>query len=122
MERMIQVIERHGGELAFVRLYCDTATHEQRVLADGRQRFAKITNVQALRGALARWNFAAAIGSVRPSRSTTRRLKQRLSRGASRHITRCRYAEHAPYPALPMCADCRRIRAFALRGLQDVAC
>jgi hypothetical protein len=61
VERMIQAIERHGGEVALVRLYCDTATLEQRVLADDRQRFGKITNVQALRGALARWNFAAAI-------------------------------------------------------------
>ena len=34
VEKMIQVIERHGGELAFVRLYCDRATHERRVLSD----------------------------------------------------------------------------------------
>ena len=61
VERMIQVVERHGGELAFVRLYCDTATHEQRVLTDERRRFGKITSVESLRGALARWNFAAAI-------------------------------------------------------------
>jgi len=61
VERMVQLIELHGGEVVFVRLYCDTATHEQRVLADDRQRFGKITDVQALRGALARWNFAAVI-------------------------------------------------------------
>jgi hypothetical protein len=61
VEKMIQVVERHGGELAFVRLFCDRATHERRVLSEDRQRFGKITNVQALRGALAQWNFAAAI-------------------------------------------------------------
>jgi chloramphenicol 3-O-phosphotransferase len=61
VERVIQVVERHGGALAFVRLYCDTATHEQRILGDERRRFGKITSVESLRGALARWNFAAAI-------------------------------------------------------------
>lgn len=61
VERMIQVVQRHGGELAFVRLYCDTATQEQRILAEERRRFGKITSVESLRGALARWNFAAAV-------------------------------------------------------------
>lgn len=61
VEKMIQIVERHGGELVFVRLYCDTATHEERVRADERKRFGKITSVEALRGALARWNFTAAI-------------------------------------------------------------
>lgn len=61
VERMVRVVERHGGELAFVRLYCDTATHEQRVLTDERRRFGKITSVEALRGALARWNFTRTV-------------------------------------------------------------
>ncbi len=45
----------------FVRLYCDTATHEQRVLTEERRRFGKITSVEALREALARWNFAGTV-------------------------------------------------------------
>ena len=57
VEEMIRIVERHGGALAFVRLHCDPATHEQRVLAEERRRFGKITSVQSLRGALARWNF-----------------------------------------------------------------
>jgi hypothetical protein len=61
VERMVQVVERHGSQVVFVRLFCDAATHEQRVLADDRQRFGKITSVQVLREALARWNFAVAI-------------------------------------------------------------
>ena len=61
VEKIIQVVERHGGELAFVRLYCETATHEKRVLGDERQRFGKITSIESLRGALRRWNFAASI-------------------------------------------------------------
>jgi hypothetical protein len=61
VERMIRAVEGHGGELAFVRLYCGAATHEQRILAEERRRFGKITSVEALRGALARWNFAAAV-------------------------------------------------------------
>ncbi len=61
VERMIQIVEQYGGELALVRLSCDTATHEQRILAEERQRFGKITNVESLRTALSRWNFTAAI-------------------------------------------------------------
>lgn len=57
VERIIQTVESRGGELAFVRLYCDRATHEQRVLAADRKDFGKIVSVEALRGALKRWNF-----------------------------------------------------------------
>ncbi len=64
--RMIQVVERRGGEPALVRLSCDAAAHEQRVLSEERQRFGKITTVERLRDALTRWNFAATI----PSRET----------------------------------------------------
>lgn len=61
VQKIIEVVERHGGELAFVRLYCDTGTNEERVLGDERQRFGKITSIESLRGAVRRWNFAASI-------------------------------------------------------------
>ena len=61
MEKTIQTVEGNGGTLAFVRLYCDTATLEQRVVADGRRQFGKITSVESLREGLARWNLTAAI-------------------------------------------------------------
>ena len=66
VERMIQVVERFGGELGFARLFCDTVTHEQRILAEERERFGKITSVAKLRDALARWNFTRTI----PARET----------------------------------------------------
>jgi len=59
--RTIQIVEGHGGAVAFVRLYCDTAAHEERVLAADRRRFGKITSVETLRGALARWNFSVPV-------------------------------------------------------------
>jgi len=64
VQRMTQVVKRQGGELAFVRLYCDIAMHEQRVLTEERQRFGKITDVARLRDALARWNFTRTISSL----------------------------------------------------------
>jgi hypothetical protein len=66
VERMIEVVERYGGELAFVRLSCNLASHQQRILAEERRRFGKITSVAKLRDALARWNFTRTI----PSRET----------------------------------------------------
>jgi hypothetical protein len=61
VQRMVEVVERHAGELSFVRLVCDTAAHEQRVLAEDRQQFGKITTVASLREALTRWNFGATV-------------------------------------------------------------
>jgi hypothetical protein len=61
VEKTIRAVEGRGGTLAFVRLYCDTATLEKRVVADGRRQFGKITSAESLRGALASWNLTAAI-------------------------------------------------------------
>lgn len=61
LQRVIDVVERHGGELAFVRLSCDPVTNEQRVAADDRREFGKITSVESLRKMVARWNCGAAI-------------------------------------------------------------
>jgi hypothetical protein len=59
--RVIEVVEKEQGEIHFVRLHCDAAAHEQRVLAPERKAFGKITSVERLRGAQARWNFTAAV-------------------------------------------------------------
>jgi hypothetical protein len=56
---VIDAVEKEQGEVLFVRLHCDAATHEQRVLAPERQTFGKITSVAKLRGALERWNLSA---------------------------------------------------------------
>ena len=59
--RMIETAGRHGAETLFVRLSCDTATHEARVAADGRREMGKMTSVADLRSALQRWNLTAPI-------------------------------------------------------------
>ena len=57
--RIVQVVEAHGGQAVFVRLSCDQATLERRVLGEERKRFGKIASVPALRGALRRWKLDA---------------------------------------------------------------
>lgn len=59
--KVIDAVEKERGEIHFVRLHCDAATHEQRVLAPERQAFGKITSVDGLRGAQARWNLTSAV-------------------------------------------------------------
>jgi hypothetical protein len=61
VERMIEVVERHGGEPGFVRLSCDRATNEERVVGAERSGFGKITEVASLRRMLARWDFDSPI-------------------------------------------------------------
>jgi len=59
--RVVEVVERHGGEVLFVRLCCDAATNERRVVAEERRGFGKIATVESLRGLLARWNLTSAM-------------------------------------------------------------
>jgi hypothetical protein len=59
--RVVDTVRKEGGEVLFVRLYCDATTHEQRVLAPDRKAFGKITSVDDLRAALQRWNLGATI-------------------------------------------------------------
>jgi len=61
VRRMIETVERHGADVLFARLSCDAATHEQRVLVDERRGLGKITSVEWLRDALARWNLTSPI-------------------------------------------------------------
>ena len=71
-----------------VRLLCAQAVHEERVRAPERKAFGKITSQEQLRGAMARWNLAAAV-PFRPSLEidnsalgaewVARRIAERLS-------------------------------------------
>ena len=61
LHRMIDAVERRGGEVLFVRLHCDAATHEQRVHAPERERYGKIVGAKSLREAMARWNLLSSI-------------------------------------------------------------
>jgi hypothetical protein len=66
VRKVIRVVEGHGGQVDLVRLICAQATHEERVLAAERKSFGKITSVEQLREAMARWNLGAAV-PFRPS-------------------------------------------------------
>ena len=59
--QVVEAVEKYEGQVLFVRLSCDTATHEQRVVAGERLALGKLTSVESLRGALAHWNLTAAI-------------------------------------------------------------
>ena len=89
--RMIETVERHGAEPLFVRLSCDTATHEARVAAEGRREMGKMASVEDLRWALGRWNLTAAIAS----RPTLEIDNSTLSPEAAAR----RIAEHFALPA-----------------------
>jgi hypothetical protein len=66
VRKTIDAVEGHGGELAFVRLHCDAATNERRVVGEDRQRFGKITSVDTLRRMLA----SGKLGAVVPFRDS----------------------------------------------------
>lgn len=57
VEKTIAVVERHGGEVAFVRLCCAQGINELRVGGEDRRAFGKITSVDALRGMQTRWRL-----------------------------------------------------------------
>jgi len=61
LSSLIEVLRKEGGEMLPVRLHCNSAVHEERVLRPERSAFDKVNNVEQLRGALARWNLRAAI-------------------------------------------------------------
>jgi len=58
---MVEAVERQGGSMAFVRLFCGPAAHEQRVVDPERKSFGKVTSVKQLREVLARWNLSEKI-------------------------------------------------------------
>jgi hypothetical protein len=55
--------ERHGGEVLFVRLSCDAAVQEQRVVAGERQALGKLASVESLCAMMKRWNVTTVIPS-----------------------------------------------------------
>ena len=61
VEKTIEVIERHGGDVAFVRLHCTPSVNEERVAADGRREAGKISTVESLRLLRERGNLDATI-------------------------------------------------------------
>jgi shikimate kinase len=48
----VDIVERGGGEVCFVHLYCSVETLRQRVVRDDRKRYGKITSVELLNATL----------------------------------------------------------------------
>jgi DNA polymerase III delta prime subunit len=61
LHKLLDAVEGRGGQVLFVRLQCDAATHEHRVNAPERERFGKIVGAKRLREAMARWNLSSTI-------------------------------------------------------------
>lgn len=61
VDQTVDAVQRHGGEVLFVRLRCDTATLEQRIVATERVALGKVNSVAWLRKAMAQWDFTATV-------------------------------------------------------------
>lgn len=57
VERVGETIERHGGQLCFVRLTCDTNVLERRLTAEARARRGKLASTEVLRGLTERYDI-----------------------------------------------------------------
>lgn len=90
--RVVEAVERHGGEVLFVRLSCDTAINERRVVGEERRAFGTIATVESLRGVLERWNLTSTI----PDRATLDIDNSILAAEAAAR----RIAEHFSLPVL----------------------
>lgn len=59
--QVIEIIEKYGGQVCFVRLYCEKEELEQRVVSETRKSFDKLVDVQLLRARLARFDFLSVV-------------------------------------------------------------
>lgn len=57
VRKVVELVERHGGEVCFVQLICSREELQRRVGEESRRRFAKISDLDKLDRALERWNL-----------------------------------------------------------------
>jgi hypothetical protein len=86
----VETVERHGGGVLFVRLTCDVAVLEQRIVAGERAAHGKVNSVTWLRNAMAKWDLTAAM----PGRATLDLDNSALAAEAAAR----RIAEHFALP------------------------
>lgn len=63
VENVVRAVERHEGQVCFVRLYCDRAGLEARVTDGSRTSHGKIGDVEALREFLDRYDMFSAVAN-----------------------------------------------------------
>ncbi len=68
VESVVRAVERHAGQVCFVRLYCERASLEARVTAENRHAHGKLIDVNSLREFLDRYDMFSAV-SIRESLS-----------------------------------------------------
>ena len=61
VSRAIEAVEGQGGEVCFVRLYCEREILEERLVAETRKSYGKLTSVETLRGLLEKYELFAAV-------------------------------------------------------------
>lgn len=61
IDRITSAVERHGGEVCFVQLYCDARRLEERVVAESRRKFGKIGTVETLKEVMGRYELFSAV-------------------------------------------------------------
>lgn len=72
IEEVSSIVERRGGEVFLVQLYCDATALEERVVAESRKKFGKIGTVQALKDLIERYElFSTVPGRASLSIDTT---------------------------------------------------
>jgi broad-specificity NMP kinase len=55
VEHFAEIVERHGGEVCFVRLHAPASVLEERVVLEDRQRFRKLKSAETLRRLMERY-------------------------------------------------------------------
>jgi hypothetical protein len=55
MARCVAIVERFGGTVCFVHVFCYAETMRQRVVREDRQQYGKITSVEVLNELLSQW-------------------------------------------------------------------
>jgi broad-specificity NMP kinase len=57
VDRVADAVEKHGGEVCFVQLFCDVQTLEERVLSESRKTHRKIATIETLREVMERYDI-----------------------------------------------------------------
>ena len=83
VENVVQVVEKHGGEVCFVQLYCDVETLEKRVLSESRKSYRKIATLETLREVMEHYDIFSPVAmreslNIDNSKLTPQEVVQRI--------------------------------------------
>lgn len=68
VEDIAALVERHGGEVCLVQLYCDVKILEERIVMESRKKFGKLATVEKLKELVERYELFSVVPG-RPSLS-----------------------------------------------------